>query len=271
MPAPCTNQVTQTIATVVLEECPFFEEIVPRLYADVSRNEFRALVIATIEPFVSALRVLVLDCIWFFAYVVIAIASTVILGTVLYYLLVAVYMIRRRKRVVFENERALVSKYTTRKDNKHVHHDDRGDRVLVARVSKKKSIHHNREMQTVREDAPPDQAPPHENESHANAPVHESLPGGTIKAGSHVESVMQRLPSSFGRSPSQRSQRRSRRATVAGASDVAGAIPPPLAPRSSSSRRKVYAASVSLPPPPPPAPVSAFLHAPNPSAPAPTD
>jgi hypothetical protein len=262
--------VQQTIASVVLEECPYWQEIVPRLYADVSRNEFRALVIATIEPFVSALRVLVLDCIWFFAYVVIAIASTVILGTVLYYLLVAVRMIRRRKRVVFENERALVSKYTTRKDDKNAHHGDRGDRVLVARVSKKKSIHHHREMQTVREDAPPDPAPP-THEPDADAPVHEPLPGGTTKAGSHVESVMQRLPSSFGRSPSQRSQRRSRRATVAVTSDAAGSIPPPLAPRSSSSRRKVYAASVSLPPPPPPAPVSAFLHLQTPSAPAATD
>jgi len=93
----CTDPVQQEIATIVLAPCPFWQDIVPRLYADVDRVAYRTLVVTTIEPFVSALRAIVLDCIWFVAYVVIAVAILFILSTVMYYSLVLVHMIRVRK------------------------------------------------------------------------------------------------------------------------------------------------------------------------------
>jgi hypothetical protein len=115
--------VPQILATVSLEPCQSWQEVVPRLFVDVGRNEYRARVLSTIEPFVTALRTMILDCVWFVAYVIIGVACVLVLGTALYFALVAVHMIRVRKRVIFASKGALQTKYTTRKGLKHAADD----------------------------------------------------------------------------------------------------------------------------------------------------
>jgi hypothetical protein len=207
----CTNRVQQTLASMSIEPCVHWQEVVPRLYADVDRGAYRLLIMTTIDPFVTALRTLVLDCIWFIAYVVIAVASAFILGTAMYFLLVLVRMIRVRKRVIFASDRALKAKYTTRKGaDERRDGDGDGDRLTIVISPDKKT---RASVASV-----------HTDDSHPE------LPGGVTKAGNHSESVMQRLPSTFGplddgvdeasasrlsHSQSRRSTRKSRRGAAA--------------------------------------------------------
>jgi hypothetical protein len=208
----CTNRVQQTLASMSIEPCVHWQEVVPRLYADVDRGAYRLLIMTTIDPFVTALRTLVLDCIWFIAYVVIAVASALILGTAMYFLLVLVRMIRVRKRVIFESDRALKAKYTTRKGaDERRDGDGDGDKLTIVISPDRKT---RASVASV-----------HTDDSHPE------LPGGVTKAGNHNESVMQRLPSTFGplddgvdessasrlsHSQSRRSTRKSRRGAAAG-------------------------------------------------------
>jgi hypothetical protein len=184
-PTECVNPVRQIPAVVVLEECPYWLEVVPRLYADVDRTQYRDLVVTTLEPFVVAARTIVLDCIWFVAYVVIGVAVMFILSTALYYLLVLVHMIRVRKRVIFDSDRALKSKYTTRKDADGVPLKDKENstRLRFGRPRRRAET----EMETAR----------FEGEEESDS----ALPGNRIKSGDHTEAVMQKLPSKFGPLP----------------------------------------------------------------------
>jgi hypothetical protein len=131
----------------------------------------------------SLLRTIVLDCIWFIAYVVIGVAVMLILSTALYYLLVLVHMIRVRKRVIFDSDRALKSTYTTRKDGdgKPVKEKQSSARIRFGRPRRGTA---NTEMETARL----------ENDEDSDS----VLPGNRIKSGDHYETAMQRLPSHFG-------------------------------------------------------------------------
>jgi hypothetical protein len=193
-PTACTNPVRQVVAVIVLEECPYWLEVVPRLYADVDRSQYRELVVTTLEPFVVSARTIVLDCIWFVAYVVIAVAVMVILSTALYYLLVLVHMIRVRKRVIFDSDRALKSTYTTRKDadGKPLKDKEKESSTRI-RFGRPRRAAANTATATEMETARFDGAGEESSES--------ALPGNRIKSGDHFETVMQRLPSKFGPMP----------------------------------------------------------------------
>jgi hypothetical protein len=215
----CVDQVPQTLAVVVLDECPFWEEVVPRLYADISRSAFRDEVLSTVEPFVSALRRVVLDCIWLVAYVVIGVAVIFVISTAMYRLLVLVRMIRVRRRVIFESKGVLTSTYTTRKTAD-------ADSLARRRSSAQMPINHKHaadpEMFTVRED----------------------------RAGEQDS-----FSSSW--STQRRSRRSSRRASTAFSPPSAGRLPPPpptptLHQRVSSRRRRQQQQQLEALPPPPP-------------------
>ena len=88
-------------------KCPHYVPIVPQLFADVDREQFRLIVRSTLTPFIEALRILITDTIWLACAVIVAVLCLVLFSSLLYRGLAWARMIRRRKRFIFESEKQL--------------------------------------------------------------------------------------------------------------------------------------------------------------------
>jgi hypothetical protein len=106
-PAVECDPVVQVFAEFNGTLCPHFRAIVPQLFADVDREQFALIVRTSLTPYIDSTRRLLTDIVWLVCSVIVIVMALAFFSTLLYRALVWARMIRRRKRIVFESERAL--------------------------------------------------------------------------------------------------------------------------------------------------------------------
>lgn len=106
-PALECDPVVQLFAEFNGTLCPHYRAIVPQLFADVDREQYATIVRASLTPYIDATRRLLTDVVWLVCSVIVIVMTLAFFSTLLYRALVWARMIRRRKRLIFESERAL--------------------------------------------------------------------------------------------------------------------------------------------------------------------